>query len=209
MGVVLSCPCVDEEAGGDKETPRNHIRDAVFGFPCSVVSALENTVDAIVERGEELSAECEAYAHGDVVEACDAEGFVVVVCPEDGESGEDEVHEAVEVGSVDGEDLDDGLGAEEAEGADDATFEDFQEGAVGIIVFGVEVLVAGFFDEFGGFDVQELGRVGFAEIEEAGKLDKSVGDGGSVEGPSPGCLFSDEAAGDWPNGWTEERSKAV
>lgn len=50
--------------------------------------------------------------------------------------------------------------------------------------------------------MEEFGGVGFAKEEEAGELDEGVGDGGGVEGPSPGCVFGDEAAGDGTDGWT-------
>ena len=152
MGMVLCRPGVDEQSCRHEDASGDHDWDAEFGFSYVVVLAFEETVDAVVERGEELGADGEAEAHGDVIEACDADGFAVAFGPEDGEGGEDEVHEAVEVGGVDGEDLDDGLGSEQAEGADGGLFEGFEEAAVRV-VFGVEGLVAGFLDEFLGFEV--------------------------------------------------------
>lgn len=163
----------------------------------------------VVDRGADLGGEEEAEAEGDVVEAADADGFVVDGLPEAGEGGEDEVEDSVEVGHVDGEDLHDGLRAEEAEGAHEGVFERVGEGAFRVLEFGFEVRVAGLFAEPLGFLVQEFGRVGFFEEEKAEYLDDGVGDGGGVECPSPCCSLRDEAARDGSDGWTEEGCQAV
>ena len=118
VGVVLSGPAVEEEADGEDGGAGDHERDAEFGFAGASVALLERLVDVVVDRGADLGGEEEAEAQGDVVEAADADAFVVDALPEAREGGEDEVEDAVEVGHVDGEHLHDGLRAEEAEGPD-------------------------------------------------------------------------------------------
>lgn len=209
MGLVLRRPGVDQETCWHEHAAGDHGRGAELGFPHSVVPFLEDAIDAIVQGREDLGAEREAHAHGDVVQAGDTDAFVVALCPEDGEGGEDEIHQAVEVCGVDSQDLDDGLGAEEAEGADEAAFEGLHEGAIRVVVFRVEILVAGFLHEGDLFVVQEFRGVCFAQEEEAGELDEGVGDGGRVEGPAPGGFFRDEPAGDGANRGTEEGGETV
>ena len=63
---------------------------------------------------------------------------MVARCPERGEGREEEVHQAVEVGHVDGEDLDDDLGTEESERARYGAFHCVGEGAFRVLIFGVE-----------------------------------------------------------------------
>lgn len=153
MGVVLGGPAVDEEAGGDEGGAGDHEGDAELGAAGVVVFLLQLSVDAVVDGGADLGAEEEAEAEGDVIEATDADGFVVSEFPEAGEGGEDEVNEAVEVGHVDREDLDDDLSAEEDEGAGERAFHGVGEGAFGMFVFGVEGRVVVFFAELFGFGV--------------------------------------------------------
>lgn len=54
---------------------------------------------------------------------------------EEGRGGLHQVHDAVEVGAVEGHDLDGGLGAEHDEGADEVLAEDFAEAVVGVLPF--------------------------------------------------------------------------
>ena len=77
--------------------------------------------------------------------------------PETGKGREDEVHDAVQVGHIDGEDLDNELGTEEDEGAGDGAFHGIGEGAFRVLIFGTKGGVVGFFAEFFGSGVEELG----------------------------------------------------
>lgn len=153
MGVVLGGPAVDEEADGDEEGAGDHEGDAELGAAGVVVFLLQPSIDAVVDGGADLGAEEEAEAEGDVIEAANADGFVVSEFPEGGEGGEDEVHEAVEVGHVDREDLDDDLSAEEDKGAGERAFHSIGEGASGVFVLGVQGRVVGFFPKFFSFRV--------------------------------------------------------
>lgn len=204
VGMVLGGPAVEEEAYRQDGGAGDHEGDAKLGLAGGVVAALEGLVDVVVDRGADLGGEEEAEAEGDVVEAADADGFVVDALPEAGEGGEDEVEDAVEVGHVDGEDLHDGLRGQQAEGPHQGAAEGVGEGAFRVLEFGLEVGVAGFLAEPFGFLVQEFGRVGFSEEEEAGDLDDGVGDGGGVECPAPGCSLRDETACDGADCWSEE-----
>ena len=153
---MLCRPAVDEKAGRDEDRAGDHEWNAEFGTSLPSIFLLELSVNAIVDRGADLRPQEAPDAEGDVVEAADADAFLVAGFPEEGKGREDEVHEAVEVGHVDGEDLDDDLGAEEDEGAGDGAFHGVGEGAFGVFVFGVEDRVGGFFAEFFGFDVEEF-----------------------------------------------------
>jgi hypothetical protein len=207
--MVLSGPAVEEEAYRQDSGAGDHEGDAELRSAGSVVALLEGLVDVIVDGGADLGGEEEAEAEGDVVEAADADGFVVDALPEAGEGGEDEVEDAVEVRHVDGEDLHNGLRGQEAEGPHEGASEGVGEGAFRVLKFGLEVGVAGFIAEPFGFLMQEFGRVGFSEEEEAGDLDDGVGDRGGVECPAPGGSLRDEAACDGPNCWSEEGRQAV
>ena len=113
MRMGLGGPAVDEQAGGNQEAAGSHERNAEFGPADVVVPALEDAVDFIVQGRADLRAEEEADAERDVVQAADAGGFPVAGGPEGGKGGENKVHDAVKVGHVQGEDLDDLLRAEE------------------------------------------------------------------------------------------------
>lgn len=82
---------------------------------------------------------------------------MVAGLPEEGEGGENEVHDAVKVGHVDGEDLNDELGAEEDEGAGDGAFHGVSKGTLGVFIFSAKGGIVGFFAEFFGFGVKEFG----------------------------------------------------
>lgn len=84
---------------------------------------------------------------------------MVVLGPDSGEGGEDEVYEAVDKGHVGSEDLDDGLGAYEAEGADEGRGENFRSGSIGRLEFGVKGGIAGFLLQAVRFALQENGWV--------------------------------------------------
>jgi hypothetical protein len=92
---------------------------------------------------------------------------VVAVLPEAREGGEDEVHEAVEVGHVEGEDLHDYLGAEELEGPDQGDSEGLGDGAFGVVVFCEECFVSGGFDELFLLAMKKNGSICFLQEEEA------------------------------------------
>lgn len=98
--VGLGGPAVDEEADGGAEGGDGEEGSAELGAAGVVVLAFEAAVDSVVERRADLRAQPEAEAEGDVVEAADANGFVVVgwAGPEGWEGGQDKVHYAVDVG---------------------------------------------------------------------------------------------------------------
>lgn len=148
MRLLLRRPAIPEQADRDEDRARDHQRDAKLRPAHAAVARFEGRVDAVLQRGADLGAEEEAAAQREVVEAADADGFVVDGLPELREGGEDEVHEAVEVGHVEGEDLDDDLRAEELEGPAQADLESAEDGAVRMVVFGAEAFVACFFDHF-------------------------------------------------------------
>ena len=103
MCLVLGCPAVDEEAYGDDDTPRKHEGDAELRSSFSLAErGFEVPVYPVVERRAELGTCPEAQAEGDVVQPGDAERFVVSPCEQEGKGGEDEIHQAVEEGHVEG-----------------------------------------------------------------------------------------------------------
>ncbi len=114
---------------------------------------------------------------------------MVAFCEEGGEGREHEVHEAVDVGHVAGEDLDDGLCEEELEGPFDGDAERGWDGALWVVEFGVKFIVSGFFAQFVALSLEEFGRVGFLEEHEAETLYNDCEDGCGVEAPSPRRVF--------------------
>ena len=160
MQAGLRAPAVDEEADGDEHRSRHHQRHAELAAADAVVLGFEALVDAVCGEGGDLRADEEADAEGDVVEAADADALVVGRAgPESREGGQDEVHDAVDVADVEGEDLHDGLREEEAEGALEGGAEVLAELAVGGVELGVEVFVAGLLDQLDLFAAQDLGGV--------------------------------------------------
>ena len=157
-------PAVPEEACGDEEGAWEEEREAELGDPLAIIAVFlfQRLVDGVVEAGGALCANEVADSEGDVVEAGDADGFVIDGSPEVREGGEDNVNEAVEVSDVEGEDLDDGLGAEEDERADEGSFEDFGGRPVQGFPFGVIGGVSRGAAEFLGFDGKDSRRVSFS-----------------------------------------------
>ena len=83
MGAVLGRPAVEEETRGHESGGRDHERDAEFGPALPVGAAgFQSPVDGVVERGTDLGAEEEADPEADIVEAADAEIFLIVLYPE-------------------------------------------------------------------------------------------------------------------------------
>lgn len=106
------------------------------------------------------------------------------------------------------EELDDGLGEEQAEGPDEGDAQDLGEGFVRL-EFGAQRRVARLFALARGFPLEQDGRVRFLEVEEAEELDHGVAHAGRPEDPAPGRVLRDEAAGDGAGGWADERGEAV
>ena len=129
--------------------------------------------------------------------------------PESREGGQDEVHDAVDVADVEGEDLHDGLREEEAEGALEGGAEVLAELAVGGVELGVEVFVAGLLDQLDLFAAEDLGGVGLVEEEEAHNLDDDSGNAGGVEDPAPVAVLGDEATCDGSDGRAEQRHEGI
>lgn len=99
MAVSLGRPAVDKETNGGRHSRDIQQRRTELGSPRVVIPGFQTAVDAIIQRGADLRAEPEAQTQGDVVQAADAGGFVVVIfaSPEEGEGREHEVHDSVGV----------------------------------------------------------------------------------------------------------------
>lgn len=205
VAVSLGRPAVDEEAGGGAYGSDGEKGHAEFGATDSRVSVFETAVDAVVKGRADLRPEPEAQTEGNVVQAADAGGFVVVfrARPEGREGRENKVHDSVDVGHVEGEDLHDGLGGEEAEGTDKGGADDLRKASVEFLGFGMVRLVAGFFAELLGSYLEEFRAVGFPEDYQAADLDDSVGDAGGIEDPAPGSVFGNEPACYRAGGWSQ------
>ena len=171
MDLGLGRPAIPEEADRDAQGAGDHERDAEFGLADTTVAALERAIDAVLRWGADLRAEEEAHAEGDVVQAADADGLVVNAGPEPGEGQQDEIHDAVEVGHVEGEQLDDNLSAEELEGTAESGFEGRGEGPVRVVPLGMQVIVSRLLDKFPLLVLQDDGRVRLLEEEETGDCD--------------------------------------
>lgn len=83
---------------------------------------------------------------------------MIAVLPEGREGEEDEVHEAVEVGHVNCEDLNYDLSAQELEGPRDGAFHCVGETTFWVFIFSMERCVAGFFALVLSFHMEKFGR---------------------------------------------------
>jgi hypothetical protein len=106
---------------------------------------------------------------------------VVHTAPQPRERGQHEVHQPIQIRHVARQDLEDGLGAQQDEGALHSDFEGRGERAVGAVEFGVQCRVAGRLDELVALPREEFGRVGLLQKEEAEALDEGGEDGCGVE----------------------------
>lgn len=211
MAVLLGRPAVDEKPGWDEEAGCKEERDAVLRLSDTVVLFLENAVDSVVERGGYLRSQSEAQAERDVVETADADRFMVVfrIGPQLREGGEHEIHQAVDVGHVACQSLDDGLCRKQTEGPNEGHPEQFDERFVGALLRRLVVRVSGGFAQFLGLRLQDYRGIGLAEEEEAQNLDGTVDDGGCVEYPAPGRVLGDETTSYRTYRGTKQRCKTV
>ena len=111
--LVLGAPAVPEQADRHEERGWDHDWQSELRLAFAVVSGYLVPVDLVGYQGAYHCAGHVAAAWRDVVECADAELHLVLVCPETGEAGEDEVHDSVQVAVVACQSLDDGLGSEE------------------------------------------------------------------------------------------------
>lgn len=138
----------EEEEKGNILPANDHKGDPELWFSNPVVARAQVAVNDIVEAGRDLARERVADAEGDVVERGDGQGFVVDVRPEGGEGRAHNVDEAEDEGQVEGQELHNRLGEEEAEGPDQGEGDFFRQGhAPLVLVYGREVLVACRFPE--------------------------------------------------------------
>jgi hypothetical protein len=205
----LDTPAVPEEADGDERRAGEHQGDAEFRSPDVVVVAVvvvvflsEMVVDAIAEVGADLGPEKVSHAEGDVVQAADADVLVVDVAPDLGESGQDEVEQAEEVGHVQRDDLDDWLGGQETEWTNQCGLEDTEDSLIGVIALKRD-------SQFGCFSFQQDRCVGLPEEEKSQDLNDDCGYASRPEYPSPGGCLGDEASCDGSHGRSKKRSKTV
>lgn len=81
MSVVLGRPAIQEETDGHEQAAREHERDTELGLADAVVALLQLPVYPIVDRGADLGAEEESRSERYIVEAADADRFVVPCLP--------------------------------------------------------------------------------------------------------------------------------
>ena len=195
----LCTPAIPEKSYGYQKRTGYHERYTELWLSYAVVAFLECTVYLILARSAYLGAKEESYAERDIVETPNTDAFVVFCFPQRWEGGEHQVHETVEVGHVDSQDLYDNLGAEEFEGSYEGDAESSHNSSVRVIPFGVESFIAGLFDKFLLFSVEKNRRVGFLKEEQARDLNKCVRNSCCVEYPSPGSSLGNESSCDRPN----------
>lgn len=129
-----------------------------------------------------------ADADAEEGEACDSCGPVAGLLVDDGVGCEVEVEDAVDEGHVEGEEEEDGLGAEHEPWADEAVAELF----LGAVAGGDFACAA----EFAGLLLQEICRVCLGEEEDDCGVDDAADDEDDPEVPAPGGVLRDEAAHD-------------
>lgn len=193
--LVLGRPPVDEQADGHEHGAGDHHGHAVLGPAGPAVARLEPGVHAVLQRRAHLRAQEEAHAQRDVVEAADAEALAVALGrgrrPQAGERDEHDVHEAVEEHHVEGEDLQDDLGAQQAKGPHKGDAQRLGQGPVGVVERRVEVVVARLLDELPLLPGEQDRHVGLAQEDDARDLNGGVCDRGRVKCPSPCRVLGD------------------
>lgn len=103
VGSVIGSPAVDEKTDGAEEAAWKHEGDAIFGnADRSAVATFERAVDSVVDGGADLEADDEADTKGEVVQGCQTDRLPVDILPEEGKGGQDEIHEPIQIRSVQG-----------------------------------------------------------------------------------------------------------
>lgn len=161
MRLVLRRPAVPEQAHGHEDRPGDHERDPKLRLTHTVVPRLQRAIDAILQRRTDLRAEEEPYPEGDVVQARDADALAICPGPEHGEGAQHEVHQAVKVGHVQCQDLDDNLRAQQPKRPRKGYLQRLRHRAFRMIIFRVKRLVSRLLDKLHLLLVQQDGRICF------------------------------------------------
>lgn len=208
----LRGPRVDEDADGEEDGARDEHGDAEFrsaGTAVGDVASLEGGVDAVLQRRADLSAQEEAEAEGDVVEACDAGAFVVLVGPQRGVRGENQVCHAVEKHHVQGHDLHNGLRGQQAERPSKRRRQRLKQSPIRSVVLGDEAGVARLLDQRHLLALQQHRRIRLLQEEDARRLDHAARNRRAVKDPSPRRPVRHPAAGNRPQRRPQQRHQRV
>lgn len=176
MCIPLSRPTIYEQAYGNKTAPRDHQRDTKLWTANIVVLSFQSTVDLIIQGSANLSSEEEADAQGDVIQATNANGLVVLLFPQNWKCGQYEIHEAVKICHVDRQGLDYGLRAQKFERAYQAPLHSVGERSLRMLELCVEGFVTSLFSKLINFRGKQFRWIGFSEEEKSTQLYDGVGD---------------------------------
>lgn len=193
----LGGPAVHDEADGHEDGAGDHHGDAVLGAAGAAVPPLERHVDAVLQRRADLGAHEEAEAEREVVEPADAEGLAVAVGPrarpQRRERRQHDVDQPIYIKHIHGQHLHYNLRSDHTEGPHQRDPQQLGDGAVRVVVRGVQRRVARLLDEAFLFPEKQDRAVRLLEEEHARPLDHGVRDRGGVERPPPCRVLRDEA----------------
>lgn len=109
MYAVLRRPPVHQQAQVADDDAREHEWDAELRLAGIAVSRLSPSVQEVHQGSAQLGASNLRQRDRDVVQAADLDGLVVLLDPEVGEGGEDNIQQAVVEARDDCRDLNDGV----------------------------------------------------------------------------------------------------
>lgn len=178
-----------DDDGGKTPFGDGHV---LVGGQLAVVGRLEQDDE---ERGEEL-----ADDHAEEGKAADAGVEAVHLLEDERIRGQEEIQQAVDEGHVDGEQEDDRLGEEDAQGPTEVLVDELAEVDFDLLLLRVDAPVLGASSEFGGFLDEEHGRVGLLHEQHVENPGESAHDAHEILGPSPSEMTLDDET-------TDERSE--
>jgi hypothetical protein len=194
MNGCLCRPPIHKQPNGNQQTCRYHDGHPKLWLTNTIIALFEPSVQYVVQRSSDLSAEEEPSAHSDEVERSNACAHPINSFPETREGGEHKVHQSVQVCHVACKNLQDRLGTKQNERTLHSSSDCFGKRAVRAVELCVQGGVTGFLNELVALPGQEFGGVGLLQEEEAEALDDRGEDGCRVEAPSPGGVLGNEAS---------------
>ncbi len=124
-------PAVDQEANGYSDGSWYHHGNAELGLARGdTVPLLQPGVDSVLERGQSCRPRNNAGAERDVIQPGYLDVLAVDALPQAREAAQLQIQQPIEVHHVEGEDLDDDLCEEQAEGANQRIRQRLHDGTI-------------------------------------------------------------------------------
>ena len=165
MGVVLGRPAVKKETDRHEHAARDHEGNTELGLASVVIALLQHPIDTVVDRRTDLGAEEESRSERYIIKAADTNRFVIPCLPQHRKCRKYKVHQAIEIGHVNGEDLNNDLRAEQAERSHQRVLENIWKRFLWVFILRVKSCVASLFSKLLGLPMKQLWCVSFSQKE--------------------------------------------